>query len=87
MTHREFEGWDEYNRRLKAATEAGSPEWARLPHKRRLMEEEGDRLFFSGVACLRGHVSPRNEHGACTQCYVLMLEERRDIYAAKKNAQ
>lgn len=77
MTHREFEGWDAYARRLKAATDAGSPDWAQLPHRRRVMRAEGSKLFFTGKACKRGHVTLRNEQGYCTQCYLIHLEERR----------
>jgi hypothetical protein len=80
MTHREFEGWDEYGRRLVAATGAGSPDWARLPQTKRVMRAEGGRLFFTGNECKRGHVSPRNEHGDCTQCHLMRLAERRNAF-------
>lgn len=78
MTHREFEGWDEYDRRLKAASMAGSPDWAAYPQTKRVMRLVDGNMFFTGTPCLRGHVSPRNVHGVCTQCYVLMLKEMRN---------
>ena len=68
MTHREFEGWSAYASRLKAATKSGNPEWVRLPQSRRVMQMENGKLFFTGQACENGHISPRNEHGQCTQC-------------------
>lgn len=77
MTHREFEGWAEFGRRLKAATEAGSPDWARLPYHRRVMRAEGGKLYFTGIPCKRGHVTLRNKQGYCTQCYLIHLAERR----------
>ena len=49
MTHRDFEGWDEYSRRLAAAKEAGSPDWARLPQSRDVMLAEGGKLYFTGI--------------------------------------
>lgn len=78
MTHREFEGFDAYARRVAIATKAGNPDWVRLPHTKRIMQDEGGKLYFIGQACKRGHVSPRNEHGDCTQCHVMRLSERRD---------
>lgn len=78
MTHREFEGWRSYGRRVAVATKAGNPDWARLPYAKRIMIDEGGKLFFTGKACKRGHVSPRNEHGDCTQCHLMRLAERRD---------
>ncbi len=78
MTHREFEGWDEHERRLNAATGAGSPDWVRLSQTKRVMKIEGGKLFFTGHECKRGHVSPRNEHGDCTQCHLIRLAERRN---------
>jgi len=44
------------------------------------MLAEGGKLFFTGKACKRGHVSPRNEHGDCTQCHLMRLAERRDAF-------
>lgn len=78
MTHREFEGWRSYGRRVAVATKAGNPDWAQLPHAKRIMIDVGGKLFFTGKACKRRHVSPRNEHGDCTQCHLLRLAERRD---------
>ena len=77
MTHREFEGWDEYNRRLTVATATGNPDWAQLPQSRRVMQGEDRKLFFTGYECKRGHVSPRNVHGDCTLCHVMRLDKRR----------
>ena len=76
MTHREFEGWDAYVDRLKAA--GNNPDWVRLPHSKRIMQDEGKKLYFTGQACKRGHVSPRNEHGDCTLCHVMRLSECRN---------
>lgn len=76
MTHREFEGFTSYARRLKAAGD--NSDWARLPHSKRVMQAEGGKLYFTGEPCKRGHISPRNEHGDCTQCHVMRLAERRD---------
>jgi len=42
------------------------------------MVAEGGKLFFTGIACKRGHISPRNQHGDCTQCHLMRLAERRD---------
>ncbi|MGY3436747.1 MULTISPECIES: hypothetical protein [unclassified Marinovum] len=78
MTHREFEGWRSYGRRVAVATKAGNPDWAQLPHAKRIMIDVGGKLFLTGKACKRGHVSPRNEHGDCTQCHLMRLAERRD---------
>ncbi|SFN49746.1 hypothetical protein SAMN04487859_103232 [Roseovarius lutimaris] len=78
MTHREFEGWDAHAQRVSAATKAGNSDWARLPHAKRIMVAEGGKLFFTGNACKRGHISPRNQHGDCTQCHLMRLAERRD---------
>ena len=76
MTHREFEGFTSYARRLKAACD--NSDWVRLPHSKRVMQAERGKLYFTGEPCKRGHVSPRNEHGDCTQCHVMRLAERRD---------
>ena len=75
---REFEGFTAYARRVAVATKAGNCAWARLPYCKRAMVAEGGKLFFTGKACKRGHVSPRNEHGDCTQCHLMRLAERRD---------
>jgi hypothetical protein len=83
MTHREFEGWDEYCRRLAAATAAGSPDWARLPPSERIMRDEGGGLYFTGKPCARGHVSPRDANRCCTQCNVVNM---RAFYQRRKNA-
>ena len=83
MTHREFEGWDEYRRRLAAATAAGSPDWARLPPLERIMRDEGGGLYFTGKPCARGHVSPRDANRCCTQCNVVNM---RAFYQRRKNA-
>lgn len=80
MTHREFEGWPSHSRRLAVATEAGHPEWIVLPHFKRIMVAEGGKLYFTSIACKRRHVSPRNEHGDCTQCHLLRLAERRNAF-------
>lgn len=74
MTHREFEGWNEYARRVEAARAAGSPDWARLPQTKRVMQSEGRKLFFTGRPCKHGHVSPRDEHGDCTQCRLVRAD-------------
>ena len=76
MTHRDFEGWDEYERRLVAATAAGSPDWARMPHSRKVMKAEGRKLYFRGFACQHNHVSPLNEKGECTQCLLTRRVQR-----------
>lgn len=76
MTHRDFEGFTSYARRLKVAD--NHIDWVRLPHTKRIMQAEGGKLYFTGFACKRGHVSPRNEHGDCTQCHIMRLAERRD---------
>ena len=76
MTHREFEGFTSYVRRLEAAGD--NPGWARLPHSKRGMQAEGGKLFFTGEPCKRGHTSPRNEHGDCTKCHLMRLTERRN---------
>lgn len=78
MTHRVFEGWHSFGRRLVASERAGNPDWLRLPHCRGAMLAEGGKLFFTGKACKRGHVAPRNEHGDCTRCHTMRLAERRD---------
>ncbi|SOH95237.1 hypothetical protein SAMN06273572_108111 [Monaibacterium marinum] len=78
MTHRKFEDWDAYAQRVCAATNAGNLDWPQLPHAKRIMIDEGGKPFFTGKACKRGHVSPRNEHGDCTQCHLMRLAERRD---------
>lgn len=78
MTHRVFEGWHSFGRRLVASEKAGNPDWLRLPHCRSAMLAEGGKLFFTGKACKRGHVAPRNEHGDCTRCHAMRLAERRD---------
>ncbi|WP_099827148.1 hypothetical protein [Oceaniglobus indicus] len=83
MTHREFEGWAEFGRRLKAATDAGSPDWARLPPSERIMHDEGGRHYFTGRPCNRGHVSPRDANRCCTQCNVANM---RAFYDRKKHA-
>ena len=83
MTHREFEGWESYNRRLIAASAAGSPDWAGLPQSERVMRNEGGKLFFTGYECKRGHVSPRDSNRCCTQCNVVNM---RAFYERKKNA-
>ena len=83
MTHREFEGWDEYARRLAAATEAGSPDWARLPQSRSVLLDEGGKLYFTGVPCKHRHVSPRDDNRNCTQCNVVNM---RAYYERQKNA-
>jgi len=66
MTHRDFEGWDEYNRRLVAATEAGHPEWVRLAATRK--EADGASKYFTGIPCKQGHVTPRYAAGVCYGC-------------------
>lgn len=81
--HREFEGWEEYTRRFAAATEAGSPDWARLPQSERIMLAEGGNLYFTGRPCNRGHISPRGANRECTQCN---LHNQRAFWARKKNA-
>ncbi len=73
MTHREFEGWDEYNRRLTAATSTGNPYWAQLPQSERVMLDEGGKLFFTGKLCMREHISPRDANRCCTQCNVINM--------------
>lgn len=78
MIHREFEGWDAHTQRLAIATRTGNPDWVRLPQSKRVMIDEGGKLFFTGTACKRGHVSPRNHYGDCTQCHLMRLAERRD---------
>ena len=78
MTHREFEGWDAHTDRLAIATRTGNPDWVRLPQSKRVMIDEGGKLFFTGAPCKRGHVSPRNQYGDCTQCHLMRLAERRD---------
>lgn len=83
MTCREFEGWEEYGRRLAAATAAGSPEWVCLPQTEAVMLAEGGRLYFTGRPCKRGHVSPRDANRCCTQCNVVNM---RAFYDRKKNA-
>ncbi len=80
MTHRQFEGFPSYARRVAAATKAGNRDWVCLPYCRSVMLAEGGKLFFTGKACKRGHVSPRNEHGDCTQCHLMRLAERRDAF-------
>ncbi|MCR9124793.1 MAG: hypothetical protein NXH82_01570 [Rhodobacteraceae bacterium] len=76
MTYRQFEGWNSYGRRLAAVK--GNRDWGRPSYCRSVMLAEGDKLFFTGKACKRGHVSPHNEHGDCTQRHVMRLAERRD---------
>lgn len=76
MTHREFEGWESYNRRLISATVAGNPDWVRLPQSKRIADCDGRRLFFTGHACDCGHISPRNSNGDCTHCHVMRLGTR-----------
>lgn len=49
MTHRTFEGWHSYGRRLAAAK--GNRDWVRLPYCRSVMLAEGGKLFFTGKAC------------------------------------
>lgn len=83
MTFREFEGWEEYGRRLAAATAAGSPEWVRLPQTEAVMRAEGGNLYFTGRPCKRGHVSPRGANRECTKCN---LHNQRAFWARKKNA-
>lgn len=83
MTHRDFEGFEEYSRRVAAATEAGSPDWARLPQSRDVMLEEGGKLYFTGIPCKNGHVSPRDGNRNCTQCSVANM---RAYYERQKNA-
>lgn len=71
MTLRDFEGWDEYNRRLKAATEAGHPEWVRLAST--LKEADGSVPYFTGKPCKHGHVSPRYSSAKCRACALIGL--------------
>lgn len=66
MSHRDFEGWNEYNRRLAAATETGHPEWVRLAST--LKEAGGLRPYFTGRKCKYGHISPRYKMGKCMMC-------------------
>ena len=66
MTHRDFEGWDEYNRRFTAATEAGHPEWVRLAATNK--EANGERPYFTGRECKHGHISPRYKSSKCMVC-------------------
>lgn len=66
MTHRDFEGWEEYNRRFAAATAAGHPEWVRLAAT--FKEAEGERPYFTGKECKHGHVSPRYKSSKCMVC-------------------
>lgn len=66
MTHRDFEGWDEYARRLKAAKSIGRPELVRLPSTRK--EADGARPYFTGRPCKQGHVAPRYSNSTCYAC-------------------
>ena len=36
-------------------------------------EDTGGDFFFTGYACSRGHISPRNSDGDCTHCHVMRL--------------
>ena len=47
------------------------------------MLDEGGKLYFTGIACKNGHVSPRDGNRNCTQCSVANM---RAYYERQKNA-
>ena len=65
----------EEKERRQAAVEARSklvgqvPErWLKLPLTDAHAREQGKKLFFRGITCLRGHLAPYRINGGCLAC-------------------
>jgi hypothetical protein len=73
MKHTKFLGWDLYAKlaadRSNAATQAGHPEWIDLPSSRPQAEQQGKKVYFTGLECKHGHIAPRGVNKGCAGCY------------------
>lgn len=89
MKHTPFLGWGVEDARVKAAIDAGHPEWASLPATQAEAKAQGVKHFFHGRPCKHGHVDARranNRH--CVTCENDSNRERRQDpeYKAKQSA-
>jgi len=71
--HTKFLGWEHYEKlaadRSNVAIQAGHPEWVELPSTRRQAEHLGKKVYFTGLECKHGHVTPRGINKGCAGCY------------------
>lgn len=43
-------------------------DWAHLPKTRKEAKEKGEKMYFTGEPCVRGHIAPRKTKGQCIEC-------------------
>lgn len=69
VQHGACDGWVmSYADAAPAAPPAIPDEFKDYPHTRQEAKETGAKMYFTGLPCERGHISPRRTKGTCLAC-------------------